>query len=464
MAVKRLVVIGGGISGLAAAWGALDFARKANSAVEVLVLEREADVGGKVRSIHEDGYLVEAGPGGFLDNEPAVRRLIAGARMNDEVLPANEAAANRYIVRDGRMRLVDPHPIRFARSGLLGAGGMLRLLGEPFIKGRRDESDETVWDFAARRIGPEAANQLIAPMVLGVFAGDAKRLSLPAAFPKMATLEREHGSLVRGMLAKRKEPSGGPAGPAGKLTSFRGGLHALPAALAAIDDLSVECDSAVEAVTRSANGSWELRVADRSEPIPADAVVFSGEPWAMAPLLRPHGAELADRLDGILCPPVTVMALGFGPQALDKAPVGFGVLIPRGEGFRILGCLWETHLFPGRSPHGRLLVRVMLGGAVDPEVTYLPDDELVSTVRDDLKRLMNIGEPPIFQRIVRWPRAIPQYELGHLDRVAAIEWDLGRLPGLFIAGNAMHGIAFAKAATTGVCRGEEAARWLLSQH
>lgn len=468
--MKRLVIVGGGISGLAAARGAADEAASVGEGIEILVLERESAVGGKAQTLHDGSWLVEAGPTGYLDAEPAMDRLLSGAGLEQAKLPANKAAARRFIVRGGHMREVSAHPVRFPASGLLGPWGLLRILAEPFIPKRhtgRDAGDESIWDFAARRVGRQAADRLIAPMVLGVFAGDARKLSLAAAFPRLAAIEREHGSLVRGMLARRKgrrpgegEKRGGPSGPAGWLTSFSEGLQSLPLALAGSGGFIVR--TGVEARTVAPrDGGWEVLTSGDAPPILADAVILSGEPWAMAPLVRDHAPELARALDAIYCPPVTVVALGYGPQTLAKVPQGFGVLIPRGEGYRILGCLWDSHIFPGRSPEGSLLLRVMLGGAVDPEAALLANDELLRLVDQDLSRLFGIQEKPVYHRIVRWERAIPQYELGHLDRVAAIEHELQSRPGLFMAGNALYGISFGKAAATGLARGQEAARWLI---
>ena len=464
---------------MAAAYGARRVAETGGRDVDVMVLERDSEVGGKARSLREDGWLVEAGPGGFLDNEPAMHSLIAAAGLESEMVRASQAAAARYVVRKGRARLVDPHPLPFIRSGLLGPSGLMRLAGEVFVPRRRDDADETVWNFAARRIGRQAADRLIAPMVLGVFAGDARRLSLPAAFPRLAELEGDYGSLLRGMLALRKAgksartsgrdaaaASGGPTGPSGRLTSFREGLQSLPLALAGLGGLTTRCDTEVERLQRIEFGArsqgWRLAVRG-APPVDADAVVLAGEPWAMAELLEPLSSQAALCLREIAYPPVAVVALGFGAESLARVPKGFGALIPRGEGYRILGCLWETHLFEGRSPQGCLLIRMMLGGAVDPDAGELGDEELIATARADLRRLFAVSETPRFLRVVRWPRAIPQYELGHLRRVACIEAECSRLAGVSITGNALHGVAFAKAAAAGLACGEEAMRGLLSR-
>jgi oxygen-dependent protoporphyrinogen oxidase len=455
-AARRLVVVGAGISGLAAAHGALARWPHDRPPLAITLLERESVVGGKALSHRDADWLVEEGPTGYLDAEPALDRLVAAAGL--EKLPADRAAAHRFIVRGGRMREVAAHPVKFFGSGILGPGGIARLLCEPLVRGKRDEADESVWQFGARRLGRQAADRLIAPMVLGVFAGDAKRLSLPAAFPKMATMERQHGSLVRALIARRRsgQSGGGPAGPAGWLTSFGPGLQELPAALARDERLTVRTGCAVRRLEPRGDGGYTLEL-ERGERIDADAIVLSGEPWASAETVREMAPSLAGELDAIDCPPVAVVGLGYAGEAMRQVPEGFGVLIPRGEGFRILGCLWDSRIFPDRAPETGVLVRAMLGGAVDREAGELTPDELVATTRRDLRKLLGIEVAPVYEHVVRWPRAIPQYELGHLERVARIERELAARPGLFMAGNALTGIAFAKAAARGLAMGEAAA-------
>jgi len=448
--MPRLVVIGGGISGLAAAWRAAERAERVPGGLEVHVFERDPEPGGKARTLQRDGWLVETGPTAFMGNEPLLDELVAAAGVAP--IEADDAAAHRFVVRGGVMREVSAHPLRFARSGILGPLGLARLALEPFVPRRRSESDESVWSFAARRIGRQAADRLIAPMVLGVFAGDARRLSLPAAFPRLAVLEREHGSLVRGMIALRRSrssrPRGGPAGSSAPLRSFREGMQALPRALAARGRFQVHCGDAVSAIVPGSAARYRVRV-DAGESIDVDAVVIATEPWAAAPLLETLCPGAAKELARIACPPVAVVALGYPDSAAPGVPRGFGVLVPRGERLRILGCLFDSHLFPGRSPERHLLLRAMVGGAVDPDAARLDDGALVETVRTDLRRLAGITTEPAFVSVTRWPRAIPQYELGHLDRVRRIERDLSRFPALALAGNGLHGIAFGKAAAAG---------------
>lgn len=458
---RRLVVIGGGISGLAAATAAAECAVAAGQPLEVVLLEREPAVGGKARSFRAAGWLVECGPTGYLDEDAVVEELAGRAGLGDEAVEATEAAKLRYLVLDGRLRRVPSGPVGLARSGLLGPGGLLRLAVEPFVPARRGEGEESVWSFAARRIGRQAADRLIAPMVLGVFAGDARRLSVEAAFPRLVRLEREHGSLLRGLLAGRRQGTvrGGPSGPAAPLRSFRSGLEALPAALAASGRFSVRTGVEVRAVARFPSGGLEVR--GPGPELHADAVVLATEPWAIASLLELELPSAAALLRQIACPPVTVVALGYSEEEAARVPFGFGALVRPGEGFRILGCLWDTHLFPGRAPGRCVLVRSLLGGAVDPSVAAFSEEEVVALVRRDLERLLGIRSAPIFRHVVAWPRAIPQYEIGHLQRAAAIESAVAAAPGIFLAGNGLRGISFARAAAAGVRAGREAARFVL---
>jgi oxygen-dependent protoporphyrinogen oxidase len=457
---RRLVIVGAGISGLAAARGAAEGASAVPGGLEIVVLERDPRVGGKAATVVEQGYLVETGPTGYLDNDEGMDELIGLAGMRAEKLPADAAAARRFLVRGGHVREIFAHPLRFAAAGIMSPLGMLRMAGEPFVPARRDGVDESVWSFAARRVGTQAADRLIAPMMLGIFAGDAKKLSLPAAFPRLRALEEEHGGLVRGLLARRKaKGTGTPAGPSGVLTSFARGLQTLPDRLAATPGVTVRTGAGVRTVAPRPGGGFTVS-AESGEPIPADAVIVAAEPWAAAAMLRETAPRAALRLDEIPCPPVAVVALGYGAEGLARIPRGFGVLIPRGEGYRILGVLWDTHLFAGRSPEGRLLVRAMLGGGVDPAIGDLDEAAIGQLARAEVARLFGLSEPPVYERTTLWRRAIPQYELGHLERLAAIDRELAAHPGLFLAGNGYLGVSFSKSGGSGLARGREAARYL----
>ena len=468
----RIVVIGGGINGLAAAWRAHEESR--DTGAEVLLVEADAVVGGKARTRREGEWLFEEGPTGYLSGEPVLDELITRAEI--EAVPADQTAARRYVVRGGKAREIKASPIGFLSSGILSPLGILRMLREPWIA-PIPGGDETIWDFAERRLGKEVAARMIAPMVLGVFAGDAKKLSLPAAFPRMRELEDQYDSLFRAMfqLAKEKkrkpkserEESGGPAGPAGQLHSFAGGMQSLPLALAERAPFTVRTKARVTELAHDpARGAWTLRIEGDAEPLQADVVVLSCEAHPMAELLRPTLPEVADELAAIGYPGLAVIGLGYdSPRSIGRLPVGFGALIPRTEELRSLGCLFDTQLFEGRSPAGHTLVRCMIGGATDTEAASLSEEELVRIASDDVRRLFGCPDAPTHHQVTRWSKAIPQYEFGHLDRVQRIADELARFaahtPGLFLAGCHAHGVAFGKTAKEGWRVGELAARALV---
>lgn len=458
---QHVVVIGGGISGLAAAWAVRTTSQASGLSPRITLLEAGPEVGGKAQTLQRGPWRLEGGPTGFLDNEPALDELVEHAQL--EKLPADEAAARRFLVRGGKLREIQSHPLRFAQSGILGPLGLLRIAREPWVPKRVSAQEESIWDFAKRRLGAQAADRLIAPMVLGVFAGDAKKLSLPAAFPRMAELEEGYTSLFRAMrqLAKAKELKGGPGGPSGALTSFLPGLSALPKALAARADFEVRTSAAVQSLHEgSGQQGWRVVLQD-GEHLDCTSVIVAAESWSSAPILAEVAPEVASELGGLHAPGLAVVGLGYGPDELARAPRGFGALIARPEGFRILGVLWDTFLFPERSPDGSLLVRCMIGGSTDPEAATLSEDELAEIAIADLRRLLGFRGQPIFREVVKWPHAIPQYEVGHLARVDRIDRAMealrARRPGLHLAGNFRVGVAFGKAAAQGRDAGRAAA-------
>jgi oxygen-dependent protoporphyrinogen oxidase len=236
-------------------------------------------------------------------------------------------------------------------------------------------------------------------------------------------------------------------------------MQSLPRALAARGGFIVQGRSEVCAIGKSGDG-WSVTLLGASETIDADAVVLATEPWVTATLLSPLHEGAARALAGIPCPPVTVVALGFGPDVRPQVPDGFGVLIARDEGFRMLGNLWETSLYPRRGPDGGILIRAMFGGAVDPAIGELSDDAMLALARDEVRRLYALRQEPHFAATVRVPRAIPQYERGHRDRVAKVEAALDGLPGLAVTGSGLRGVAFADAAADGVRTGRQVAAWI----
>jgi oxygen-dependent protoporphyrinogen oxidase len=465
--MKRVVIVGGGVTGLTTAVELRDAAAEAGVELEVVVLEKGESPGGNVRTERVDGYTIENGPNGYLDNAPRTPALVRRIGIDDRVQKADESAATRYIYRGGRLHEAPTGPGSFLRSPLLSLGGRLRVFAEPFARSRPD-GDETIYDFAARRIGPEAASVLVDAMVSGVFAGDVRALSLASSFPKMAAMESEHGGLVKALIARMKAKKaakseaesrrargedveeltrpGGPAGPGGTLTSFRDGLDTLIHGLVdALGDGVVRTDAPVAAVR--SNGPvgpgdgrrWAVELAS-GETVDADAVVVTIPSPRAAPLLEGTDRDLATAVGEIETAGLAVVALGYDAAAIP-AVNGFGFLVPRGEDLRILGCLWDSSVFPGRAPEGKVLLRAMIGGAHDPAAVSADEDVLLRHVSDDLRRSMGIDAEPELTRIYRWPLGIGQYHVGHQERLDRIHRRLAENPGLWVAGSSYYGIS-----------------------
>jgi oxygen-dependent protoporphyrinogen oxidase len=462
--MKRLVVIGGGVAGMATALAASDRAKARGIELETRVLEAAPRPGGNLRSERVDGYTVEWGPNGFLDNVPATFDLVRRLGLEPELQPSDAAAAHRFLYRRGRLRELPGGALSFFLSTVLSIGGRLRVLREPWTRAKPAGLDETVHDFAARHIGEEAATALVGAMVSGVFAGDARALSLASAFPKMAAMEEGHGSLVRAMLARGRERKaakrklaelrargedapelarpGGPAGPGGTLTSFRGGIETLVEGLARTLGGALETGRPAARLER-AGERWGVH-AEGGAPLAADAVVVAipaAPARALLSTLTPPDGGLEGALAAIPAAGLAVVALAYDGKDVGGAANGFGFLAPRGEGLRVLGCLWDSAIFPGRAPAGKVLMRAMIGGALDPAAVGLPDEELVAEVRGDLRRAMGLEAAPERVWIFRHRDGISQYTVGHAARVAAIGAAETRHPGLYLAGQSYYGIS-----------------------
>jgi len=461
--MRRVVIVGGGVGGLTTALHLKDRASELPGGLAVLVLEASGRPGGNIQTDRVDGFTIEKGPNGYLDNVPTTPALVSRLGLENQLQKADESAAQRLLFRNGRLHLLPSGPIGFLRSRVLSFPGRLRVFGEPFARGRPGGVDETIFEFAARRIGEEAASILIDAMVSGVFAGDVRALSLVSSFPKMAAMEEEHGGLVKAMLARmrtrraaRREVNarqekgedvqdlvqpGGPAGPGGTLTSFRDGLDTLSLALARELGNTVRYGVEVVGVGKGeSRAPWAVLTAS-GEVVHADAVVIAVPSPRAAPLLLDLDKPLSSTVAEIQTTGLAVVALAFDAASMGGAPEGFGFLVPRRVGPRILGCLWDSSIFPGRAPGGKVLMRVMIGGANDPGAVNEEDDSLLSAVRSDLKGTMGLAAEPLLSRIYRWPLGIGQYTVGHQDRLDLMHRRLGDLRNLWMAGSSFYGIS-----------------------
>jgi len=434
-----IAIVGAGISGLS-----LAFELRSRGA-PVVLLEASPRVGGTIRSSAEQGFLTEAGPNGFLDKEPATRALAASLGLTDQMRKADPAAKRRFIFTRGALREVPSSPGGFLKSDILPLGARLRVAGELFSRRARDPENETLATFARRHLGSTATSVLVDAMQAGIFAGDPEKLSLAAVFPKMREMERDHRSLILAMIRLQRQRKGTAvatetAGPAGTLCSFEGGLETLTRALAAKLGAAVRLNTEVRSIARSGR-EWQLQIssAGRPETVAAEQLVLAVPSYLAARLLQPIDRALASELEGIDYAPICVVHLGY-PRAEPAVPDGFGFLVPAQERLNILGAIFVSSVFPWRTEGRRSLLTCMVGGARQPELFGLEEAELVGSVRRDLERVLGLATAPSFQQVARWPRGIPQYNVGHLARVRRIEEAVSRLPGLTVTGNAYRGV------------------------
>jgi len=446
--MKKVLIVGGGISGLASAWLIREEARSAGLDVQVAVLEKEDRWGGKIWSIKADGFLCEWGPNGFLDNKPQTLELCRRLGADAQLLRSNDNARKRFIFSAGMLHQLPENGPSFLKSPLISWPGKLRLAMEPLIPQYRSDVDETLAAFGRRRLGDEALAKLIAPMVSGIFAGDPETMSLKSCFPRIAELEAEYGGLIKAMvrLAKKKKQEiaegkvvASAAGPGGILTSFRDGIQTLTDILvAALGSEAVLSGREATRVSRAQDGSY--RVLTSQGELTADAVVIASPAYAAAAMTREQAPGVAELLDGIPYATMTVACFGYERQRIARDLSGFGYLIPKAEGKNTLGTLWDSSIFENRAPEGQVLLRSMMGGACFPDYVKLSDAEVQRRVQADLQTIMGITAPPDFVRIFRHEQAIPQYIVGHGRRLAALEDQLTRHPGLVLTGNSYRGI------------------------
>lgn len=442
MTAPRVVVIGAGVTGLSAAWTLQDDARRAGAPLSLTVLEAAPRTGGHARSTRADGFLIEAGPNGFLNREPQALALIESVGLGSRLVEARPEAKRRFILRGGTLCQVPDGPATLITTPALSWRAKLRLMAEPFAPGPPAGVEETIHEFATRRIGAEAAEMLVDAAVSGISAGDSRRLSVGAQFPLMTEMERDHGSLVRAMIARR----GRGQGPS-KLLSFDEGMGTLTSAIAARLGGAVRTSSPVTSIER-AGAAWRVHV-NGGDTIEADHVVLTVAARAAAPMVRALDPVLASALDEVIYAGIAVVALGYDVSDVPRPLDGYGYLVTRPEALATLGVVWESSLFPGRAPEGSALLRVMLGGSRRPDIVEAPDERKVDVACHELSRVMGITRPPRLVQVFTWPGAIAQYTLGHEGRRAALLDRLGRHPGLAVCGTSYDGVSFNHAVKSG---------------
>jgi len=442
-APRRVAVVGAGLGGLTAAHAIRRHAQERGEALELEVWEASDRPGGQLRTVIEDGFLIEWAANAFRSGVGPNAELVARLGLEGEQVHANPAANRRYVFHGGRLHMMPSGPISLLEFEPLSPEGRFRILAEPFLAQRVDH-EETVFDYAARHIGPEAAEILLGTMVRGVYGGDAHELSVDAAFPVMRQMERDHRSLVVAGIAGTRERM-----QERKTTwSFRRGMNVIIDALA--DDLGDAVRTSMPASELSVDpnaGGYLLTGPDGVSP-PFDAVVLAVPPRPAAELLASAGPEAARELSGIPSGTIAMVAMGFRADAFRTPPDGFGFLVAPGEDVDVLGVLVESNVFPHRAPEGAVLVRAILGGVAGPPIDAMSDDEVERIARTAVDRAWGLVDGPAGAPLRSWvgrqERGIPQYVMGHQARLDRIQVRLRELPGVHLAGNAYRGIAVGK--------------------
>ena len=464
--MKRIAIIGGGIAGLAAAFY-LQRARAQGAGLEYVLYERGSRVGGVLQTEEVEGYLLEAGPDSFLTAKPWAAQLARDAGLEDQLIPSLDQARKVHIVVHGKL-VPMPEGLQFMvpskmlpalLSPLFSWSTRGHIAREALGKFPRhfSDSDESAASFVSRHFGDEMVERVASPLLAGVYGGDASRLSARAVLPSFVEMEARHGSLIRGLRARGKVVAK-PGAATSIFTSFQKGMQQLVDAVSrGIDPQSILLNADVTGLTHN-NSGWRVASAASANPgddKPFDSVVLAAPAYAAASLLQDVNLSLASALHKIPYSSSLLALLAYDQEAAKQLPAGFGFLVPRSEGRRMLACTMVHNKFAGRVPPSAALLRVFMGGAADEEVLSLRDEQIQATAETELQQILGLTVRPKFCRIFRWPRAMAQYEVGHLDRITEIETAVGNTPGLFLAGNAYRGIGIPDCVNSGAQAAEK---------
>jgi len=439
-----VIVIGGGISGLACAF------RLKQRGIPFLLLEKSERFGGVVQSIKQDGFLFELGPQSFTLTAP-LNELIDAAGLSGELFRAPPRMP-RYIYVGGKLVAAPVSPFSLLTTSLLSAQTKWNLITEPLRRTHPPNEDESIAAFVRRKFGKSLLDNFAAPFVSGVYAGDPEKLSLHSAFPQVHEWEKNRGSLLRGAIHKmRSRPKDPSAKKVRGICSLERGVGSLFDALGAQLGDSAKLGIGVDAVIRNSSvhkERFEVRCtfaggksgsATRIEALATSAVICATETEAAGAILAPSSEQFARSFARIRYAPVAVVSAGYRREAVGRALDGFGFLVARAEGLRALGCVWNSSLFAGRAPEGHVLLTTFAGGALNPELCSWNEERIASAVHEDIARVLNINEPPVVRHVHVYQRAIPQYNLGHFRIMTELHWTCGATPGLYLAGNYLEG-------------------------
>ncbi|WP_059046101.1 protoporphyrinogen oxidase [Paenibacillus rubinfantis] len=469
---KTIAVVGGGITGLSAAYYARKWLRERRIDAEITIIEETNRLGGKIRTLHRDGFTIEQGPDSFIARKTAVLELIQELGLEQRLVGTNPRARKNFILHHGRFHPMPPGlmlgiPTQMwpmVKTGLLSPVGKLRAGLDLLLPAKRDEGDESLGGFIRRRLGREVLENLTEPLLAGIYAGDTAELSLKATFPQFMEMERKHRSLILGLLASKKQPPPKPREGVPKVAyssmflTLEGGLTVLTEALtAALQEERVITGQAVVGLTRQGH-RYELELSG-AEQVEADAVILATPANAAARLLQEQ-FDAAAHLEQIRYVSVANLALAYRREEIRHDLNGSGVLIPRGEGRMITAITWTSSKWLHSAPEDRVLLRTYIGRLGDQAWTQLPEAEVRRRVAAELKELMGIEAEPLFCEMSSLPESMPQYPVGHVERLQELRGELERtMPGVLLCGAGYGGVGIPDC----IRQGKEAAEAMLTR-
>ncbi|MBI5642413.1 MAG: protoporphyrinogen oxidase [Deltaproteobacteria bacterium] len=455
--MKRVVIIGGGIAGLATAYSLREHSEGKD--FEIIILEKKERLGGNIRTEKIGGFIIEGGPDCFLSEKPWAMELCKRVGLGDNLLPTNEQNRKIFVLSRGKLHvlpegvilMVPTKILPLATSSLISIPGKIRMALELFIPKRSDKGDESLGNFVRRRLGTEALDKIAEPLVAGVHAGDPETMSVRASFPKFVQLEEDYGSLIKGMVRKmellKKTHREAPKkdAPSAKVTMFmtlKNGLGEL------IETLTGKVSKSRNTVIRTGvnvtgiqkkDGGYEVAIEGGGD-IKADSVIIAAPAYSAANLVRGFDSELAVKLLTIPYVSTATVSIGFKKSDIKHPLNGFGFVVPKIEKRKIMAATWTSVKFKYRAPEDSVLIRCFVGGSKDTSLLSASDEEMIRAVREELKDIMGIDAKPVLAKVYRWINSMPQYTIGHEERINWIDERVSAYPGFYLVGSAYHGI------------------------
>ncbi|HJP18462.1 MAG TPA: protoporphyrinogen oxidase [Nitrospinota bacterium] len=468
--IKKIAVIGGGIAGLSAAYSLEKEAADNGVSIEIDLIEKQSRMGGNILTEQVDDFIVEGGPDCVFSEKPASLKLCEKLGLQEELLKTREEKKGTYVywnnklhdLPEGVILMIPTMIMPILLSSLISFPGKMRMALEPFIPKRTNPAEESLSDFVTRRLGKELLNKIAEPLVAGIHAGNPETMSINASFPRFVDLEQKYGSLIRGMLSRRKEMLSMMKGRTAKYTMFmtlKKGLQELTDNIqSTLRNTNKLTDNQVVTVIKK-NSGYEVSLKAGGIKF-YDSVIMATPSYITATLLRELDSRLADKLIEIPYASTATVSLAYSASDLNHINNGFGFIVPGISNRKIMAATYTSNKFLYRAPDGSMLLRCFVGGPKNEDLVFLDDREMEQMIRNELKEIAGIESKPIFTKIYRWEKAMPQYVIGHIDRIKKIEELTAKHPGLYLTGSAFNGIGISDCISTSSKAAEEAISFL----